>query len=141
MVNELKKRLGTDNFFNGHGLFAFDAREVVEVAPDVVVVALVEVDVVFYSDNQIVEKPYRDFQLLQFHGSLHDGLSLKGEALGLQWAMEAVGALGRAVQCAELHHGLVMEAGLLAVEQFVGQLGEERLALIIINRCIDVEQA
>ena len=141
MVNELKKCLGTNDFFNGHRLFAFDAREVVKVAPDVVVAALVEIDAVFYSDNQIVEIPCRDFQLLQFDGALHDGLSLEGEALGLQGAEQAVGILGRAVQGTKLHQGLVVEAGLLAVEELVGESGEGFGAFIIINRCVDVEEA
>ena len=139
MVNELKKRLGTDNFFNGHGLFSFDAREVVEVAPDVVVAALMKVNVFFYSDNQVVEIPCRDFQLLQFDGSLNDGLSLKGEALRLQRAVETVGVLGSAMQRAELHHGLVVKSRLFTVEEGVCSLGEKRLSLIIINRCVNVE--
>ena len=68
------------------GLVALDAGEIVEVTPDVVVAALMQVDAVFYPDNQVVEVSCRDLGFLQFHGSLHHGLVGEGEALGLQGA-------------------------------------------------------
>ena len=141
MVNELKKHFGAYDFVYGHGFFALNAWEVVEVAPDVVVAALVEIDVVFYSDNQVVEISCGDFQLLQFDGSLHDGLSPEGEALGLQRAEKAVGVLRCAMQRAKFHQGLVVKSRLLAVEQRIGGLGEKRLAFMDIDSCVDVEES
>ena len=38
----------------------------------------------------------------------------------------------------EFHHSLVVKAWLLAVEEFVGELGKELLSFININRCVDV---
>ena len=140
MFNELKKHFGTDNFFYSHVFFALNAWEIVEVAPDVVVAAFVEIDVVFYSDNQVVEISCGDLQLLQFDGSLHNGLSPEGEAMGLQLTEKAVGVLRCAMQRAKFHQGLVVKPGLLAVEQRIGGLGKKRLSLMAINRCIDVEE-
>ena len=141
VFNEMNELFRAYDFFHRHRLFAFNARKIVEVFPDVVVAAFVEVNSDFSSDNQIVEIPSRDFQLLQFHGTLHHGLVGEGEALGLQRAQQAVGVFGCAMQRAEFHHGLVVEAGLLAVEELVGEAGKEFLPLININRCIDVVEA
>ena len=135
------KFLRGNDFVHRQQFVAFDTWKIVEVFPDVVAVALVEVDFVVHLENQIIEISCRDFHFLQLHGALHHGLSLKGEALGLQRAKEAVGILGRAVQGAEFHQRLVVEAGLFAVEQYVSEVRKQLLALININRCVDVEQS
>ena len=80
---ELLELLRGDDFIHRQMPFAFDAREVVEVFPDVVFAALVEVETVFYSDNQIVEMSCGHLRLLQFHGAQHHGLVGEGEALCL----------------------------------------------------------
>ena len=136
----LELRCGGD-FFHRQLPIAFDAGEVLEVFPDVVAAAIVEIDTIFCFDNQIVEVSFRHLRLLQFHGTLHDGLVGEGKALRLQGAMKAVGALGRAVQGAELHQGLVVETRMLAVEQLVGEVGKGRLPFININRCFDVVES
>ena len=106
--NQLLELFRGDDLIHRKGLLTLDAGEVVEVFPNVVAAALAEVNVVFYPDNQIVEVSCCDLGFLQFHGALHHGLVGEGEALGLQGAEQAVGVLGRAVQGAELHQGLVV---------------------------------
>ena len=136
--DELLELLRGNDFVHCHGRFAFDAREVVEVAPDVVATAFVEIKAFFSSDNQIVEMPCRDFHFRQFHGTLHHGLVVEGEAMCLQGAVQTVGVLGCTLQGAEFHHRLVVKPGLIAVEELVGESGEECLPFININRRVDV---
>ena len=130
VFNEFVELVRGEDFVDRQCPLAFDAWEVVEVAPDVVAAALVEIYAVFESDNQIVEIPCCDLHFGQFHGALHDGLVGEGEALRLQGTKQAVGVLGCAVQSTELHKGLVVEAGLRAVEELVGEVGKEFLPLI-----------
>ena len=118
-----------------------DAWEVVEVFPDVAVVAFVQVDLVLEPDDEIVEIARLDIDPVHFDGALRDGVVGEGEAMGLQRTLEAVGVLWGALQGTEFHHGLVVEAGLLAVEKFVGKASKERLAFININRCFNVVES
>ena len=141
MVSELKKCFGADDFVYGHGIFALNAWKIVKVAPDVVVAAFVEVDIILYSDNQIVEISCGDFHFLQLDGPLHYGLSPEGEALGLQRTEKAVGILRSAMQRAKFHQGLVVKSRLMAVEQRMGGLGEKRLAFMGIDSYVDVEES
>ena len=108
VFNKLLELFRGKYFFNGHRLLAFDARKIVEVAPDVIAASFMEVDAIFDSDNQIVEMSCCDLCLLQFDGTLHDGLPIEGEALGLQGTEEAVGVFRGALQRAEFHHCLIV---------------------------------
>ena len=108
VVNHLQERFRPDDILGTDRFLTLDAGEVVEVAPDVVATAFVEVDFISCPHDQIVEIACRDLGLGQLHWPLHDGLPFEGEAMGLDGAVEAVGALWGAVQGAELHHGLVV---------------------------------
>ena len=81
--NELFELLSGNDFFSRQKFFAFDAGKIIEVFPNVVVAAFVQVDAVFNSDNQIVELSISNLNLLQFNGALHYGLMGKCQALGL----------------------------------------------------------
>ena len=60
--------------------------------------------------------------------------------MGLEGTEQAVGVLWCAVQGTEFHHGLVVVAGLFAVEELVGELGlEPKMMKLIINRAPSTE--
>ena len=131
-----------ENLLDFQVFVAFDARKVVQVLPDVAGSPLVETDfMVVGGEHEIVEIAGADARFMLFHRTLRHGLPGEGKAMRLERAMRAVGVRGEAVQGAEFHHGLVVEAGLRAIEQLVSQLGEEFLSLVIINRGVDVEEA
>ena len=137
--NQFGKFLAFDGLVGGKRTVTLNAGEVVEVAPDVVALPLAQVKTtLFIFDYQIVEIPCPDLGLGEFHRPFRHCMTLKGEAMGLQGTKKAIRVLGCAVQGTELHQGLVVPSGMLAVEQGVGQFGENLGAFATINRCIDI---
>ena len=138
-VDESLKTVAIEELFDGHGAVALDAREVVKVFPDVVAFALVEIDaVVGRSEHEVMEMPRFDLEFFLFLRAFGDGVVGQCETMALQGALDTVGVLGDALQGAELHHGLVVAAGMLAVKKLCGKVGKQLDAQFIINRCFDV---
>ena len=104
--------------FSVHRMGCFNAREVVEIFPDVFSDSFVQTDLlVVGSYDQVVEISFPEFCQVFLLRPLRYGFVGKCEAMALDGAIEAVRFFRGAVECAEFHHGLVVATGVSLVKK------------------------
>ena len=103
----------------------FDAREIVQVFPDVVFFSFTQIDSFVGShEEQVVEVTGSDGRFLFLHGSLFYGVVCQSKAVLAEGTAGAIGALWNTLECSELHESLVVPSGVVPVEQLIGHLRE-----------------